>query len=181
MRKTIIAGLLAAATLVPTVSQAQYAPGYDPRITPREHRELRRDRQDIRQERRDVQDARRGGDYRDVREQRQELRGARQEFREDRRDFRNDFGRDDWRQYRNQNRDLYRGGNFNYGFRYQQFQPGYRIAPQYFGGRYAIANPYQYRLPRVGYNQRWVRHYNDVVLVDYRRGLVIDVIRGFFF
>lgn len=172
MRNTIIAGLLAA-TLIPTASQAQY--------TPQEHRELRRDRQDVRQQRDELRDARQSGDPRAIRDERRDLRGARQEFREDRRDLRTDFGRDDWRQYRNQNRDLYRGGGFSYGFRYQQFQPGYRIAPQFYGARYVIGNPYQYRLPRVGYNQRWVRHYNDVVLVDYRRGLVIDVVHGFFF
>ena len=28
---------------------------------------------------------------------------------------------------------------------------------------------------------RWVRHYNDVLLVDYHRGYVVDVIRGFFY
>ena len=171
MRKAIIAGLLAA-TLVPTVSQAQ--------ITPSERRELRRDRQDIREERRELQDARRVGNQRDIRNERRDVREARREFREDRREFRNDFGRDDWRQYRNQNRGLYRN-NYNYGFRYQQFRPGIRIAPQYFGQRYIIGNPYDYRLPRVGYNQRWVRHYNDALLIDYRRGIVIDVIRGIFY
>lgn len=38
----------------------------------------------------------------------------------------------------------------------------------------------RYRLPRPGYNQRWVRHYNDVLLIDTRRGYVIDVIRNLY-
>jgi len=29
-------------------------------------------------------------------------------------------------------------------------------------------------------NQRWVRHYNDVMLVNVRNGRVIQVHRGFF-
>ena len=29
-------------------------------------------------------------------------------------------------------------------------------------------------------NQRWVRNYDDLMLVDIRRGIVIDVIRGFY-
>lgn len=177
MRKMIIAGLLAA-TLVPTVSAAQ--------VSPRDRQELRRDREQIREERHDLEHARMSGDPRAIHEQRRDVREARQEFREDRRDARQgygnyNYGRNDWRGYRDQNRDLYRGNGNAYGFRYQQFRPGVRLAPQYYGQRYVIANPYEYRLPRPGYNQRWVRHYNDVVLVDYRRGIVIDVIRGIFF
>ena len=188
MRKTIIAGLLAVTTLVPTIAQAQ--------ISPQERHELRRDREQVREERRELDDARRFGNQRDIREERRDLREARQELREDRRDIRGDgrgdwrgngygygnrnYGRNDWRGYREQNRNLYRN-QYNYGFRYQQFRPGLRIQPQYFGQRYVIGNPYDYRLPRAGFHQRWVRHYNDVVLVDDRRGIVIDVFRGIFY
>lgn len=56
-----------------------------------------------------------------------------------------------------------------------------RIGFGYFGPRYVIAQPWRYHLPRPGYNQQWVRHYNDVLLVDVRRGFVVDVIRGFYF
>jgi Ni/Co efflux regulator RcnB len=55
-----------------------------------------------------------------------------------------------------------------------------RIAPTYYGQRYWISDPWRYRLPAAGRYQRWIRHYNDVVLIDYRRGIVIDVIRGFY-
>ena len=170
MRKTILAGLIAA-TLVPVAAIAQSP------ITPSERRELRRDRQDIREERRELQDARRFGDRRDIREERRDVRDARKEYREARRDW----GRGDWRAYRNQNRNLYRGGSWRSDYRYQAFRPGLRIGNGYYSSRYLIADPWRYRLPRPGFNQRWVRHYNDVILVDTRRGIIIDVIRGIFF
>ena len=46
--------------------------------------------------------------------------------------------------------------------------------------RYIIDDPWRYRLPRAGWGQQWVRHYSDVILVDTRRGVVIQVIRGFY-
>ena len=166
MRKLITAVLLAA-TAFPAAASAQSAG------------ELRRDRRDIREEQRELQQARRFGDRGDVREQRRDVRDARQEFREDRRDYRQ-AGRDDWRGYRQQNRSLYARGNWNAPFRYNSFRPGVRIGAPYFQQRYVIADPYRYRLPRpVGY-QRWVRHYNDVLLIDTRRGYVVDVLRGFY-
>lgn len=112
--------------------------------------------------------------YRDVRQ-------AQRELREDRRDYRRAWGRNDWRDYRGQNRALYARGNWRAPFRYNQWRPGVRIAPTYYGQRYWINDPYRYRLPAVRANQRWIRHYDDVVLVDYRRGVVVDVIRGFYF
>jgi len=175
MRKFLIAGLMAT-SLLPVAAQAQ--------ISPRERAELRNDRRDIREERRDVRDARRFGDQQDVRRERRDVREARQEFREDRRDAVRDggrnWGRNDWRGYRAANRDLYRGGAWRSNFRYQTFRPGARIGVGLFAPRYYINDFGRYRLPRPGFNQRWVRHYNDVILVDIRRGIVIDAIRGFY-
>ena len=115
-------------------------------------------------------------------------RDDRRDYRDNRRDNRrweNDrnhrWGRDDWRGWRNQNRSLYARGNWRAPFRYNTFRPGVRIERTYFAPRYYIADPWRYRLPPAGYSQRWVRHYDDVILVDTRRGVVIDVIRGFFF
>ena len=176
MRKLITAALLAASALAPAAAQAQ------------SYGELRRDRQDIREERRELRDAYRRGDRRDIREEREDLRDARREYREDLRDYRRDyrddrrdFRRDDWRSYRRYNRDLYRARRYDAPFRYQAFRPGVRIGAPYYQQRYWIADPYRYRLPRaVGY-QRWVRHYNDALLIDTRRGFVVDAIRGFYF
>lgn len=171
MRKTILAGLLAA-TLAPVAAQAQ--------ISPSERRELYRDRQDVREERRDLNRAYRNGDPREIRKEQRDVRDAKREYREDYRDARRDWGRDDWRGYRNQNRNLYRGGTWRSDYRYQYFAPGARLGAGYYSQRYWISDPGRYRLPPTGFGQRWVRFYNDVLLVDTRSGRVIDSIRGFY-
>ena len=167
MRKLIILGLMAA-TAFPSAAMAQ------------SRGELRRDRQDIREEQRELNQAVRRGDRRDIREERRDVREARQEYREDRQDRNRNWGRDDWRGYREQNRGIYARGNWRAPWRYQTFRPGARIGAGYYGQRYWIADPWRYRLPQAGRNQRWVRNYDDVLLVDTRRGVVIDVIRSFY-
>ena len=172
MRKLITAALLAA-TMFPATAIAQ------------SRDELRRDRQDIREERRDLNRAYARGDRRDIREERQDLREARREYREDRRDFRDDrrdrqYGRNDWQNYRNGNRALYARGNWRAPVPYQPFRPGVLIAAPYYGSRYVIADPGRYRLPPARGATRWVRHYNDVLLIDSRRGVVLDVLRNFY-
>lgn len=172
MRKLIVTALMAAVAIpsiaIPTAASAQ------------SQREVRRDRQDLRQEQRELNRARRSGDRHDIREERRDVRGARQELREDIRDRNRAWGRNDWRGYRDHNRGIYARGNWRAPFRYTAFRPGIRIAPSYFGSRYYIADPWRYRLPLARGSQRWVRHYDDVILVDTRRGIVIDVIRNFY-
>jgi Ni/Co efflux regulator RcnB len=118
--------------------------------------------------------------------ERAELRGDRRDIREERRDLNHyrqasrDWGRNDWRGYRDGNRDLYRGGSWRSDNRYQSFRPGVRIGIGFYQQRYQINDYGRYRLPRPAYNQRWVRHYNDVLLVDVRSGYVVDVIRNFY-
>ncbi|WP_448662542.1 RcnB family protein [Sphingomonas sp. CJ20] len=172
MNKFLTAALLAAvampAAALPTAASAQ------------SQAELRRDRQDIRREQRELREAQRHGTYRDVREQRRDVREARQEYREDLRDRDRAWGNDDWRAYRNGNRGLYARGNWRAPFAYNRFRPGVRIGAPYYGARYVIADPWRYRLPRAGRYQSWVRHYNDVLLVDTRRGTVIRVLPSFY-
>lgn len=168
MRKLIIIGLMAA-TIMPSAATAQ------------SRGEIRRDVQDVRQEQRELnRSIRRGDSPREVREQRRDVRDARRELREDRRDRDRNWGRNDWRDYRSHNRSLYARGNWRAPWRYQTFRPGIRIRPTYYSQRYWIADPWRYRLPRPAYNQRWVRHYNDLLLIDIRRGYVVDVIRNFY-
>ncbi len=180
MRKMITAVLLAVTALpgiaisVPAAAQSRG--------------EVWRDRQDIRREQQQLDRARARGDWRDVREQRQDLREARREFRDDRRDLRDrrQWQRDrrEWRdemqRWRSGHRDLYARGGWQAPFRYQSFRPGVRIAPTYYGARYVIADPGRYRLPTAPRAARWVRHYDDALLVDHRRGVVLDVVRGFY-
>lgn len=155
MRKLIILGLLAA-TVAPSVASAQSA------------REVRQSQRELREEQRDLRQAQRYGDRRDVRDERRDVREARREVRED------------WRDYRRSHRSVYRGGNWRAPFRYNQWNAGAQLRPAYYNSRYYISDPYRYRLPRPGMNQRWVRHYNDVMLVNVRNGRVIQVHRGFF-
>ena len=171
MRKLMMTALIAAVAMpafAPVAASAQ------------SQGEVRRDVRDVRQQQRELRDAQRRGDRRDVRDERRDVRGARQELREDVQDRNRRWGRDDWRGYRDHNRGLYARGNWRAPFRYNAFRTGVRIAPGYYGSRYLIADPWRYRLPPAGYSQRWVRHYDDVILVDTRRGVVIDVIRGFY-
>jgi len=98
------------------------------------------------------------------------------------RNWRNDQ-RYDWNRYRQTNRRLYTPGRYsapyrNYG--YQRLSIGRPLDSQFFGSRYWINDPWQYRLPPVNGAYRWVRYYDDVLLVDTRSGRVADVIYDFF-
>jgi Ni/Co efflux regulator RcnB len=166
MRKLIILGLMAAVA-APTAATAQ------------SRGEIRRDRQELREEQRELRQARRFGDRRDVRHERRDVRAARQELREDRAD-RRAWRRDDWRSYRTVNRSLYSRGHWGAPFAYRSFRPGFSISAGFFSPRYVISNPWHYRLPAAHGYQRWVRHYDDLLLVDIRRGIVVDVIRNFY-
>ena len=89
----------------------------------------------------------------------------------------------DYDRYRNDYRERYRLGTYyspyrNYG--YTRFRVGVSINSGYYGSRYWIRDPYYYRLPPVPSYMRWVRYYDAVVLVDLRRGRVVDVIYNFF-
>ena len=152
--KFLIAAVIAS-TLTPMAAQAQT-------------RELERDRSEVREERRDVQEARRYGDRDDVREERRDVRDARQEYRED------------WREYRQKNRRAFQATRFNAPFRYRTFNNGVNIGASYYAPRYRIGNYSNYRLPNPGRYQTYVRHYNDVLLVNTRSGRVIRAYRGFY-
>ncbi len=161
MRRIILAAIAAAVSLpaiaAPAVAQS---------------------RRDVREERREYQQALRHGDRRDIREERREYDRARRGYQADRRD--RAWGRDDWRGHRDRNRAIYARGNWNAPFRYQTFRPGVAIGRPYYAQRYWIADPGRYRLPPARPGLRWVRHYNDVLLIDSRRGRVIDVKRNFY-
>jgi Ni/Co efflux regulator RcnB len=157
MRKYLIAAL-AAASLAPVAAHAQSAG------------EIRRGQEEVRRGQEEVRDAMRRGDYREAREDRQELREDRRELRED------------WRDYRNSNRSAFRAGAYYgpRGYRYRVLNVGVQLSPSYYSQRYWVANPGRYRLPNAGYNRRWIRYGNDVLLINVRNGRVITVYRNFF-
>lgn len=173
--RTFLLAALAVATAIPAITVATPAAAQS-------RHEVRRDRHELRQERRDLRQARRYGDRHDVRRERRDVRQARRELRQDRRDYRQArrWNRHDRRDWRRDHRRVYARGHWRAPFRYHAFRTGIRIAPIYYSSRYYISDPYRYRLPAPGYYQRWVRHYDDVLLIDIRTGMVLDVIRNFY-
>ncbi len=136
----------------------------------------RDDRRDWRSDRRD--------DRRDWRSDRRDDRpGANAPDRRDwNRGWRND-NRYDWQRYRDNNRRIYRPGIYNApirGYRYNRFNIGLTIGSPFYSQRYWINDPWQYRLPPAYGSYRWVRYYDDVLLVDTYAGRVVDVIYDFF-
>jgi len=96
--------------------------------------------------------------------------------------WRND-NRYNWRKYREQNRNYYRPGRYYAPYRdrnYSRISIGFSLGSGFFGPRYWINDPWQYRLPAAYGSYRWVRYYDDILLVDLRTGRVVDVIRAFF-
>ena len=96
--------------------------------------------------------------------------------------WRND-NRYNWRGHREQNRNYYRPGRYYAPYRdrsYSRISIGFSLGSGYYGSRYWINDPWQYRLPAAYGSYRWVRYYDDVLLVDLRNGRVVDVIRDFF-
>lgn len=154
-KRFLITVAAVAATLSPMVAQAQT-------------RELQRDRQEVREEKRELNQAKRYGDRSDIREERGEYRDAKREYRED------------WRDYRQKNRNAFRGTRFNAPFRYRTFSDGVSIGSSYYAPRYRVSNYQNYRLPQPGRYQTYVRHYNDVLLVNTRTGRVVRAYRGFY-
>lgn len=90
----------------------------------------------------------------------------------------------DWNGYRASNRGLYRMPRYYapYGWDggYRRFSSGIRLNTVLFAQDYWIADPWTYRLPPVDGPYRWVRYYNDALLVDLRYGQVVDVVYGIF-
>jgi len=94
-----------------------------------------------------------------------------------------DNNRYDWHRYRNANRTVFHVGVYYAPYRnysYRRLSVGYRLDNLFFGSRYWINDPWQYRLPEAYGPYRWVRYYDDALLVDIYSGEVIDVIHNFF-
>lgn len=89
----------------------------------------------------------------------------------------------DWREYRNHNRHIYRAGRYYApysGYHYRRLSIGFGLDTMFFSSRYWIDDPSYYRLPPAYGPYRWVRYYDDALLVDIYSGEVVDVIYDFF-
>jgi opacity protein-like surface antigen len=96
--------------------------------------------------------------------------------------WRNDR-RYDWRGHRERYRNYYSPGRYYAPYRghsYRRFGIGINIGSGYYGSRYWISDPSYYRLPPAYGPYRWVRYYDDVLLIDLRSGRVVDAIHDFF-
>lgn len=90
----------------------------------------------------------------------------------------------DWRSYRNRYGDRYRAGRYyaprGWSYGYRSFSVGFFLNDLLYANNYWISDPYAYRLPPAYGSLRWIRYYDDALLVDIRDGYVVDVIRDFF-
>lgn len=88
----------------------------------------------------------------------------------------------DWRRHRDHNRSLFRFGRYYdpYRYGYRRFSVGYNLWPSYYGSNFWLNDPWQYRLPPAYGPYRWVRYYNDALLVNIYSGQVVDMIHNFF-
>lgn len=96
--------------------------------------------------------------------------------------WRND-SRYDWRGHRQRYGHYYNPGRYYSPYRgrnYSRISIGFSLGSGYYGSRYWINDPWQYRLPAAYGSYRWVRYYDDVLLVDLRSGRVVDVVQNFF-
>lgn len=94
-----------------------------------------------------------------------------------------DDRRYDWQGYRRQYGDRFHLNPYYAPYRdhrYSRFSIGVRIGSPFYSNRYWIADPWRYRLPNAYAPYRWVRYYDDVLLVDTYSGRVVDVLYNFF-
>jgi Ni/Co efflux regulator RcnB len=157
MRKTILMGLMAV-TAFPVAALPAAASAQSYHEVRRDRQELREDRQELREDRRELREDRRTG------ESARELRHDRREVARDRREVRRDRHSAYVAPYR--------------GWNYRAVNPGYRLQRGFYGSRYVISNYGHYRLRAPGYNRRWVRYGDDLLLVNVRNGRVLQVIRN---
>jgi len=96
-------------------------------------------------------------------------------------DWRRDH-RYDWRNHRSRYSSIFRLGRYYdpYRYGYRRFSIGFTLWPSYYGSNYWLDDPWQYRLPPAYGPYRWVRYYDDALLVNIYSGQVVDVIHNFF-
>ena len=90
----------------------------------------------------------------------------------------------DWSSYRARYGDRFRVGRYyaprGWSYGYRPVTVGFFLSSLLYSNNYWLDDPYSYRLPPAYGAMRWVRYYDDALLVDTRDGYVVDVIRDFF-
>ena len=87
-----------------------------------------------------------------------------------------------WQDWRRRHRSHFHLGFYfdPFGWGYQRYSIGWRLWPSYYSSRYWLNDPWSYRLPYAPPGYRWIRYYDDALLVDTWTGEVVDVIYNFF-
>jgi Ni/Co efflux regulator RcnB len=89
--------------------------------------------------------------------------------------------REDWQRWRDAHRNDYRRGAWRAPFAYRSFNVGMSVPRDYWAPQYYISNWGAYRLPAPAYGYyRYVRHYDDVLLINMRTGRVLRVYHNFY-
>lgn len=94
-----------------------------------------------------------------------------------------DNRRYDWWSYRSRYPSYYNVGVYYAPYRhyrYRRLSVGFFLDSLFFSERYWISDPWYYRLPDAYGPYRWVRYYDDALLVNVYTGEVVDVIHRFF-
>ncbi len=96
-------------------------------------------------------------------------------------DWRHDH-RYNWRDHRRNHRSIFHVGLYfdPFGWGYHRYNVGWRLWPSYYSSNYWLNDPSMYRLPYAQWPYKWVRYYDDAILVDTMSGQVVDVIYDFF-
>ena len=99
------------------------------------------------------------------------------------RDWRRDR-RYDWSGYRSRNRNIFHlpryYAPYGWGYGYRRFGIGFTLSSILYGQSYWIDDPYYYQLPEAYGPYRWVRYYNDALLVNIYTGEVVDTVYDIF-
>lgn len=88
----------------------------------------------------------------------------------------------DWWNWRRAHRSHFHLGFYYdpFGWSYRPYEIGWRLWPSYYSSRYWINDPWEYRLPYAPPGYRWIRYYDDAILIDTWDGQIVDVIYNFF-
>ena len=96
------------------------------------------------------------------------------------RHWRSDWRRDhryDWRNWRRHHHSHFHFGFYSdpFGWDYFRYGVGWRLWPSYYRNSFWLNDPWRYRLPPAYGPYRWIRYYNDALLVNIYSGQVVDV------